>query len=346
MPFLEKLIPYPLYKDDAVPTIALNDKQKKAVASLNQKINNGEYKLVENPCLCGNEKPKNDLVISLKDRCGVSLVTVLCSKCGLPRTEKILDDVSTIEYYKHEYRPIHDIAEINQDYFNAETVRGQGFFQLFNQYVQNKKGLFVVEVGCGAGGNLFPFFQAGHKTTGCDYDENYLAFGRSKGLDLKFGDYKTIIQDNSVDLLILSHVMEHFPKPIPEMIEIIKKIKPNRYLLVEVPGLYYKTFHFYNPMLQLQHAHIFNYFYKDFLKMFYKKLGLNILFGNERCTFLLQKPENWIVPKVDFVYDDSLTGYFQKNKNYLFNRNLLTALHLHPKVWKRDVVKILRFFGG
>ena len=75
--------------------------------------------------------------------------------------------------------------------------------------------------------------------TGVDYDEEYLEFGRLKGLSLINGNYKNIIEDNSVDLLILSHVMEHFSNPIEDMIDVISKVKSNKYLLVEVPGIFY-----------------------------------------------------------------------------------------------------------
>ena len=58
-----------------------------------------------------------------------------------------------------------------------------------------------------------------------------------------------LIEDESIDLLILSHVMEHFTNPIEEMIEVIKKVTINKYLLIEVPGIFYMDKVYLYPIL-------------------------------------------------------------------------------------------------
>ena len=62
-------------------------------------------------------------------------------------------------------------------------------------------------------------------------------YGVEKGLDLKYGDYNQVLENDSVDLIILSHVMEHFVNPTGEMNKIIHKLKFGGQMIVEVPSL-------------------------------------------------------------------------------------------------------------
>ena len=67
----------------------------------------------------------------------------------------------------------------------------------------------------------------------------------------------------------------------------------------------------------MQKGHIFNFFYKDFLTVFFSKIGLEVISGTERCTFILKKPGNYSRKflKRKF-YDDSLKDYPEKVKQH------------------------------
>ena len=140
-----------------------------------------------------------------------------------------------------------------------------------------------------------------------------------------------------MDLLILSHVLEHFTKPIEEMVEIIKKVKPSKYLLIEVPGIFYMA-NYLDPILYLQNAHVFNY-YCYYLKIFYTSLGLEVLYGDDRCTFLLKKKTNWEIPKIGYVYNSSLAIYPKKIRKFILKTYFIYKyfkILLHLKTIKRN----------
>lgn len=141
---------------------------------------------------------------------------------------------------------------------------------------------------------------------GCDFNQNEINFANSIGLkDLYVGTLDERVKDESVDLFILSHVMEHFPNPIQEMIRVIRKVRKGGYIFIEVPGIFSRA---KNTCVAntFQNVHVY-LFYKDFLEVFYHKLGLRVIYIDENSTALLQKPDNWIEKKIDNVYDDSLT---------------------------------------
>jgi hypothetical protein len=110
--------------------------------------------------------------------------------------------------------------------------------------------------------------------------------------------------------------MEHFDKPIQVMINLIKKIKPGKFLLVEVPGIFCIKNVYINPILYFQNAHVFNYYYY-YLKIFFEQLGLDVLYGNERCTFVLQKPLDWKPVLIDVINDKHFEAWAVKIENYL-----------------------------
>ncbi len=118
------------------------------------------------------------------------------------------------------------------------------------------------------------------RVSGCDFGEKYLKFGQEKGLDLYDGEIdpqKT--PKNSQDLIILSHVLEHITNPINFINEILEYLRDEKYLLVEVPGIFdIKRTYYHNPSVYFQNAHIFN-FYKHYLNQFFETLGLKIIYG-------------------------------------------------------------------
>jgi len=103
---INKLVDFPIWKNDGRSIVELNDLQKKQIDNFLSKVNVGEYKFVDNLCLCGNKDKTKDILISEKDRFGIPCEIVLCRKCGLIRLKNRLDDESTANFYMNEYRDI------------------------------------------------------------------------------------------------------------------------------------------------------------------------------------------------------------------------------------------------
>ena len=104
---INNLIQFPIWRNDDKSIVSLNKLQKDTILKFKTKIKNGEYKLVPNPCLCGNTNEFIDIVVAEKDRYGIPCCNVLCKKCGIIRLKERLDDYSTSEFYRNEYRDIY-----------------------------------------------------------------------------------------------------------------------------------------------------------------------------------------------------------------------------------------------
>jgi SAM-dependent methyltransferase len=98
----------------------------------------------------------------------------------------------------------------------------------------------VAEIGCGDGCNLYPFHMAGKEVIGCDFDESYLEAGRARGIHLIKGgsDEMEHHLPNRADLVILSHVFEHFVDLDQEIKAVERLLKPTGLVYVEVPGIF------------------------------------------------------------------------------------------------------------
>ena len=306
---------FPLWKNDGKPAEYFKNKNRDSVSKLIKAIKNNELRLVENNCLCNNDHADADVVIAEKDRFGLPIPQVLCSKCGLIRSGLVFDEKSNNLFYEKYYRSVYNDNQNTYLYFQYQIKRGTTFVELLKNNNLFESVEDVAELGCGAGGVLYPFFLNGKIIKGVDFDKDYLKLGVSHGLDLKYGDFYEIISDNSCDIVILSHVFEHFVNPIDAIVRVIPKIRLGKYMIMEVPGLYWDA-NWFNPILFFQNAHVIQYFYKEWLDLFFSKLGLKVIYGDERCTFICQKVSNEI-PDVRFIYDEILSEYPKKNAEYL-----------------------------
>lgn len=304
----------PLYNNDGVQTARLDDEQKDALLALKEAIHTKKLILEKNKCLCGNQKPSNDIVVSEKDRYGLAISQIICSKCGLVRSGLVFSSQSNELFYKDYYRNLYTTHQPSENFFEDQVKHGEKFISLLKRNnifpeIQN-----IAEIGCGAGGILFPFYKTGKNVQGFDFDTKYLNYGKKFGLSLFEGDYKSFLKDNSCDLVILSHVLEHFLDPIAEITKILTKIKPNKYLLIEIPGIYNIHEVYKNPILYFQNAHVYNFF-GNYLKIFFTSFGMNIIEANEQCVFICQKTT--VTPKVNFIYNESLSSEPIKIFNYI-----------------------------
>ncbi len=344
--FIDQVIKFPIWKNDGKSYVKLNELQKHQIKEFLNKVKSGIYKFEKNPCLCGKTNEELDVVISEKDRYGIPCEIVLCRNCGLIRLKERLDNYSTVEFYKNDYRNIYVGKEIaSEEFFLDQIKRGETFLILFDKFVGINNINTVFEIGCGAGGILYPFYLKGKKVSGCDFNENYLKFGIEKGLDLYLGEVNTQkTPHKSQDLVILSHVLEHLNNPIEAMNNIIELVSDGKYLIVEVPGIFYISRTYFNPILYFQNAHVYNYYYY-YLKIFFETLGLEVLYGDERCTFLLKKPLGWTRKRVTAIFDKNMQLWAKKVEVTLKKYYFIHLLKLNPYYIRRGFIHLLDVLG-
>ena len=309
----DTFVNYPLFTHRDYSNLYPDDVQKAAISRLIKKLQVGIYSKNKNYCLCGNKDDFLDEIVANVDMHAIPLQVVLCKKCGLIRSADVFDVVSNSDYYRYEYREIDSGETAVEVYFNGQLDRGESFVQILSKTGIMGQIESVVEIGCGSGGVLYPFHLAGKKVVGFDYDERFLGYGREQGMELYcLGEDGNPFQKTKPDLLIISHVLEHCLNPKEELVSWIEKVKPGKYLVIEVPGLFSKLAKkilYGYPVRYFQIAHVIQFFYRDFLDCFYGSLGLEVVYGDETATFVLKKPLDWTPQVPDVVFGEKLTIY-------------------------------------
>ena len=321
---------FPFFFNDKQSLIPLTSDQRYFKEKLIFALEKKTLTLKENKCICGNSHNLSDITISEKDRYGFPIPQVLCSKCGLIRSQLVFDDSSNNIFYKDYYRKIYSTSNI-EDYFSYQNKRGTRFLNLLKSLKIFEKITKINEIGCGSGGILYPFLGFGKEIRGYDFENDFLEFGQKKGLDLSDKDFFVECENDYCDLVIMSHVMEHLIEPIPFLKKIISKIKTDKYLLIEVPGLYSNPFPNFNPILFFQNAHVIQFYTKSHLTALLESLGLTIIYGDETCTFICQKrgdKEENLKPFFDYDWKDSAktTQLFLKNCKKKYDQTLPKGL--------------------
>lgn len=103
-------------------------------------------------------------------------------------------------------------------------------FQSFFQYVAEKR---VVDFGRGKGlflRNIQPHFK---RVIGIELEQNYIDDLNNNGVEC----FKTLshIDDDTIDMAVSFHVIEHLPNPLEILSEMMKKVVSGGHILIEVP---------------------------------------------------------------------------------------------------------------
>jgi len=229
--------------------------QVRAVAHFLDDLDNGRYDQALLPCFCG---VNDDVLIAQRDRYGIPLDTVLCRHCGLMRSDPYFTSESVAYFYREAYRSIY----IHPGGISGHFAEQQAVGACIHNYVVQSfptKPETVLEVGCGAGGILHHFQQHGSRVAGCDFGEDYLQYGMSKGLTLEVGGWDKLAQHGPADLVVLSHLLEHLQNPVAELKNIHGLLKPNALVYVALPGVFSIRDTYGDLALYLQNAHCWHF---------------------------------------------------------------------------------------
>lgn len=260
----------------------LTRKQLKYKKIFLEKIRKGIYKEKKIHCPCGKY---DDMKISETDPRGIPLKVVLCQRCGLMRVDPYYTEKTLINFYNFEYRGLYEEElKVSNEFFGREVEGGRFIYDYLKKYYFKRdfSGKTIFEIGCSAGGILFSFKEKGNHVFGCDYDSSYLAYGKSKGLNLKVGGIERLLElKKKADVVILCHVLEHVPDPVSELKKVKKILKKDGVIFIAVPGIYYihkssqSSFEDY-----IQNAHVFYFTLKTLTKIA-KISGLGLEHGDE-----------------------------------------------------------------
>ena len=120
-----------------------------AIRATCDRLASGEYAQELIPCICGSWE---ELCVAALDRYGRPHRTVLCTRCGLLRTNPRMKEEAYAHFYQHFYRAIYERPGHDPEaYFAMQetTARLRAIRTL--RRVSLGAGSLVAEIGCGAG---------------------------------------------------------------------------------------------------------------------------------------------------------------------------------------------------
>jgi SAM-dependent methyltransferase len=207
-----------------------------ALDDLRGGLSSGKLKFMFTRCICGS---LDERTLFEKDRVGIYCRYVICLDCGLVRANPIMDEKSTEYFYRDYYQRVYhtdpDKVHSDVDEFEATASHSSNCYLPFLDLAPGKQ---ILMIGCGTGGGLYPFQRAGHKCIGVDFAEEKIAFGKSMGLDLYAGHYNALLEMGvKADVVILSHVMEHFIDLREDFSNISAMLAERGIVFIDVPDI-------------------------------------------------------------------------------------------------------------
>ena len=329
----------------------LNDLQLQTKEDLQAAIENGNVGLCgRDVCLCGGN---NKLKIATIDRFGLDFSSYICKKCGLIFTSPYICDSSLPFYYNRFYHPLHfGTAKPIESLFS----KGQGakIFSFVRPYL-HLNDIRIFEMGAGCGTNLLEFANVAKKYNieadcyGTEYNSDYVKYGNKNGLKLTSNSIEEYANktNDKFDLIILSHVFEHFIDPF-NTLKYLKKIShEDTILYIEVPGvLDLKTRYVYDCdfLKYLTHAHTFNFSLSS-LKATLNQCGFELVQGNEKVESIFRlnrNGNNSFTLRENNNYEEILSYLTDLETNLVFYQSKNPANSMYSKL-KR---KIKSFAGN
>lgn len=317
----------------------LNKVQQQYRASFLKAIDGGEIVTsVRAECLCGSAEPEK---IASYDRFGLPFSAYICRVCGLIFTSPYISERSLGQYYNTFYHPL-TFGTLQEDINLFSKGQGAKIYQMVKPYLA-KMDLKIFEIGAGNGSNLREFTESACadgikvESYGLEFNQKFVEYGCKTGIKLTDESLSSYVRNcnETFDIIILSHVLEHFTD-ISYQLKLLSKIcTVDSIIYVGVPGLLdLKNKYVYccDFIKYLTHAHNYNFSLSS-LKYIMNLYGYRFICGNEKIESLF---------KVDPLYGDSLTqcceanyqeivNYLKQLEDYRFVYNLIAHTNWYCK---------------
>ena len=283
-----------VYRTSAAPQrlTAVQERFRDAVLA---KLNAGDYALEEVLyCLCGSQ---DSVSVADRDRFGLPVGVVVCTACGLARTSPRLAQESLPRFYDEDYHGLHmGVPDPAASTSLFRPGHGRVIYSLLEGSLPGRQ-LRVAEVGCGTGQVLREFIAAGARRgreitgMGCEFASAYVEAGRGAGTTIRQGGPETLRDDSPFDVVILSHVVEHFTDVPGELAQISQLVATDGLVYVEVPGILTidaKAEYEYEFGQYLTLAHTYH-FSLDTLVDAMDRAGFALVFGDEETRSVFRR---------------------------------------------------------
>jgi 2-polyprenyl-3-methyl-5-hydroxy-6-metoxy-1,4-benzoquinol methylase len=296
----------------------------------------------ESACpLCGRREYR---VVSMIDRRGAPLRTVMCEACGLVWTNPRPADADVDRYYETEYR---------LDYSRSRTPTRRKLLRGFLGAAERRDaldglltpGARVLDVGCGAGELVFLLRREGFDAAGIEPGREYAAFCRDV-LEIPIQTAtveRADVAPQSQSLITMFHMLEHVADPQRTLATIRGWLVPDvGRLVVEVPNVHSLV---QAPRHRFHYAHLYNYSAAT-LGAFGASAGLRLVSsqespdgGNISCVFAT-RPAGEAAGAPDLsanaVKTDAIFTAHTTLRHYLSSRPYRRAAEKVARRWRED----------
>lgn len=273
---------------------------------------------------------KNNIVYPLN--------VVTCKKCYHCFLKKIPNQKTMNYLYSNYYNYPSPLES------NFEPTRDNRFLSFFKKNVSSNlkeaSSKKLLEIGCYDGYILHNIKKTGLSVTGCDPSKG-AEIGKKFGLNIIKQFFKPNYFTNKklfFDIVISRHFLEHTIKPKEILSNILKVMKPNGYLILEIPNIEFYLNKGLLEVFSLQHLHGFS---SSSIIYLLNNIGMNavkIEKTPENLIVLCQKGKN--KKKVDSknwkIVIKKFINKFKKNKKKI---NQILNKYIKQK-------KTIAFWGG
>jgi 2-polyprenyl-3-methyl-5-hydroxy-6-metoxy-1,4-benzoquinol methylase len=150
-------------------------------------------------------------------------------------THPVPDEVLLPKYYESDNYISHTDAKrtiFEKTYQIIKKITLKNKRTLINKAAP-KKGI-LLDIGAGTGDFLAVVTTGGWNTIGVEPNQNAKKIAIEKGV--KFVDSTSEIQNSSIDVITMWHVLEHVPNLENQISELKRMIKPNGIIIIAVPN--------------------------------------------------------------------------------------------------------------
>jgi len=272
----------------------LNSYRRQAINKLNLLVYTGKIEIEKvNHCFCGNEDFE---LLSGFDRYGLPFGTQICQNCGLISQTIQLKESSLGLFYDEIYWPL-IYGDMKSSSFSTQLSGSSDFLAFLKDDINfNADTINIHEIGCGQGDRIVQLGNAlkpryNVKLYGCDFSSGALEIASKRGIYTVQGGIEQLLGKGPADILILSHIVEHFVN-LKESLELIDRLTHNDSLIyVEVPGvidLKNKREYMFDYQTYTVLAHIHNFSLATLANVFASQ-GLKLVKGSEYVRMILKK---------------------------------------------------------
>ena len=115
----------------------------------------------------------------------------------------------------------------------------RGHVSFITKAAANRRGLDLLDVGCGSASLLGLMKQRGFRVMGVDFSSEAAAVARSEnGVQVVTGSLgEAAFPEKSFDIVTLFHVMEHVTNPRDVLKEVARILKPDGSVILQVPNI-------------------------------------------------------------------------------------------------------------